>query len=294
MDIKEFGNIIVAEIADVLGDSVEVSYKEVLKNNGIICHAVHIKKKGENIAPTIYLDQYYKDYKNGIVLMKIVRNILEFYRKHAPEGSVDVNYYEDFSKICGKLFFKVINFEKNRKYLEDVPFVMFEDLALVPLVNVDDEFLGPGVIVVKKDHLKNWEISEDELWENIYENAPTAQPFTIEHILETLGDKGKELAPFLSQLDMYVISNEAKTNGAGVFLYPGVSEKISEKLGGDFIVLPASIHEAIVMPYFEEEGKRDFLYSMVKEVNSMVVGGGDMLSDSVYLYEAENNTVRIL
>ena len=294
MDIKEFGNIIVAEVADVLGDNVEVSYKEVLKNNGIICHAVLIKKKGENVSPAIYLDQYFEDYKRGIVLMKIIRNILDFYNEHAPEGLIDVNYYEEFSKICDKLFFKVINYEKNKKFLEDVPYVRFQDLAQVPLVKVDDRFIGSGVIVVKKEHVLRWEISEDELWENVYENAPRVQPFLMEHILESLGEKGKECEPFLREMNTFVITNKEKVNGAGVFLYPGVSESISGKFGGDFIILPSSIHEAIVMPYFDEEGKREFLYSMVKDINSQVVSDGDVLSDSVYLYEATKGEIRIL
>jgi hypothetical protein len=69
--------------------------------------------------------------------------------------------------------------------------------------------------------------------------------------------------------------------------YPGVMDEIGEKLGGNFFVLPSSLHEIIVVP---NDGNMEYkaLLAMVTEINATEVDKQDKLTDQVYL----NITVR--
>ena len=85
---------------------------------------------------------------------------------------------------------------------------------------------------------------------------------------------------------MYVLSNSEKLNGAAALLDAKTMEAISEKLGGDFIVLPSSIHECIVLPVTEDMD-RHTLEAMVQDVNAGQVAPEERLSDHVYMYDSQ-------
>lgn len=63
-------------------------------------------------------------------------------------------------------------------------------------------------------------------------------------------------------------------------------EDIAEKVGGDFFVLPSSIHELLIVP--KQEGMElSELEAMVQEVNATQVSREEKLSDHVYEYDAK-------
>ncbi len=294
MDILEFGNVIVSEIRDVLGADIEVELKDIDKNNGVKYHAVIIRKKEDTVAPTIYIDNWFEEFKNGRVLMSIVKEIIDIYKEHTPAGNVDMDFFGDFSKVNDKLFFKLVNYDKNESFLEEVPYRQFEDLALVPLCRVVNEYLGSGVIVIKNEHLRAWEISSEELWENVMENAAHVTPYTVESILECLGGEFGGDIPDDPECNMYVISNKEKTYGASAFLYPGVLKHVSKKLNDNLIIIPSSIHEVIVIPGSSDIVDNQRLISMVKEVNSTVVSNEEILSDNIYYYDSIHDTISLI
>ena len=86
---------------------------------------------------------------------------------------------------------------------------------------------------------------------------------------------------------MYVLGNERKLFGAAVMLYDGLLEKMSEIIGGDFYLLPSSLHELILIPDEGREKGGD-LWKMVCEINETQVEPEDVLTDSVYYYSGKN------
>jgi len=63
-------------------------------------------------------------------------------------------------------------------------------------------------------------------------------------------------------------------------------DQAAEKLGGNFFVLPSSIHECL---FIKDDGEfqRPQLEEMVQSVNATEVSEADFLSDSVYHYDSE-------
>ena len=85
---------------------------------------------------------------------------------------------------------------------------------------------------------------------------------------------------------MYVATVPDKVHGAGVLAYQDFMDKAAEKAGGDFFILPSSIHEILIVP---DNGKMNLkdLEAMVKEVNATQVSPADKLTDSVYHYDSK-------
>ncbi len=84
---------------------------------------------------------------------------------------------------------------------------------------------------------------------------------------------------------MYVLTNAEKMNGANSILDPKTMEDISEKVGGDFYILPSSLHEVIILPDSPDMDK-DVLEQMVRDINAGEVAPEDRLSDHVYMYDS--------
>lgn len=286
MNISIFGNEVVKEIKERLGDGYSVEYKEVLKNNDIYYHAVAIRKCGESVAPTIYLEGFYDDYNKGLDMADVIDSIIEVYRNSMLKSPFDVNFFKNFSEVSKKLSFKLINYNKNKKRLEDVPYKRFEDLALVPICVVSNANIGEGNITITNKHLKLWEISPKELWENVMESTQTVNPVIVKNMAEFMSEKFSDEMSFPTLDRIFVVSNRKGIDGAAVMLYPEVMKDISKKTGDDLVIIPSSIHELIVLPSEMAVCNKAGLKEMVCDVNANVVGNEDILSNNVYYYDA--------
>ena len=96
------------------------------------------------------------------------------------------------------------------------------------------------------------------------------------------------LPPEDAGTQMYVLSNTQNVNGASEILNQKAMDEIAEKLGGDFIVLPSSVHETIILPIDQGMDSNE-LEGMVQQINAGVVSDEDKLSDHVFQYDSESH-----
>lgn len=89
---------------------------------------------------------------------------------------------------------------------------------------------------------------------------------------------------------MYVLTNQEKLNGATALLDAKIMGEISEKFGENFFILPSSLHEVLIVPA-REGMELSVLENMVQEVNATQVAPQDRLSDHVYKYDAQEQSV---
>ena len=253
-----------------------------------------ISEEGRRIAPTIYTDVYFDDYKRGMSLDEAVNEVVKLYRSSMPSGDMDMDFFFDFSKVTDKLFFKVVNLEKNKGKLLDVPYRKLLDLAMVPLCRVNNSVLGDGVITIQKSHLDNWEISEDELWENIGDNAKVAAPLKISglvDVLERLSGQSLDMEPLCG---ISVVTNTADNLGAGAVFYPGVLEEMAAERECDLYIIPSSVHETLVIPDPQLEIDICHMRDIIREVNRTSVAEEEILSDNLYRYERESGRLFVV
>ena len=90
---------------------------------------------------------------------------------------------------------------------------------------------------------------------------------------------------------MFVLSKKDELNGTTILLDNNMMERVIEKVGIDFYILPSSVHEVIIVPAYVEMDIND-LESMVREINITQVDVPDRLSDHVYRYIAGTGIVK--
>ena len=86
--------------------------------------------------------------------------------------------------------------------------------------------------------------------------------------------------------------DECKINGAACIIDDNIQKMIAEKVGGDYFVLPSSVHEVLIMPKSEDMDPKE-LRNMVQDVNATQVAEGEILSDQVYGYDAKTHKLSI-
>lgn len=297
MTLQEFTQEVKEHILEYLpaqyaGSLVEVN--EITKNNGLKLQGMMIHGS-KNISPNIYLDAFFEHSNDGQNMDAIMEHIAEIYQKYQESiPSFDISMF-NYENIKDQFFMAVINAEKNEEMLKDVPHVLKEDLALVFRAQVAvDESGDMGNILLRNTHLDYLGITEEQLYEQAKESMKHLLPPKLQGMTSILREMMLENDFLLENIpeeimldeNMFVLTNEKKLYGAAYMFDEDVMQMVSEKLGGNFALLPSSIHETICI---KEAVEFDFdeLREMVKEVNRTQVSIEEQLSDSVYFYDAK-------
>lgn len=295
MDYKEFLEEIEEAVRRKAGTQVKVVVSRALKTNRNYIDQISLLADGMNISPAIPLDVYYEQYRCGKSIDFLAESIWSLYEKSDQKGSADVSFYSDFEKVKLQIACKLINYNKNEELLRHVPHRRFHDLAIVYYCRTEHTVLGKGSILIQNDHLKQWDTDADHIHEAAFFNTMRILPYRIYDIAdileESFGRPRREEDTRHAQ--MYVLTNSEKYWGAVSIIYGGVLEKIAEKIGKDYFVLPSSIHECMIVP--EADGlKKEELHQMVREINRSCVAQEDILGDSIYHYSMEKKELELV
>ena len=297
MKLNEYAENVKANILEYLPQEyqdAEVQINKVSKNNGLELTAISIKGN-ENICPNIYLEPFFEQYNNGISLEDSLKSISDVYlreMKNIPVFPIEKFTYEN---IKDKLYVTLVNAEKNEKMLSDMPHKNYEDLATVYRIQVNVSPENRGSIAIHNSHLSMFGVDVETLHEQAMANMKQLMPYSFQNmneiLAEMMGDFPEEL--MLSEAEMcpmWVLTNIDKMNGAAYMLDDEVLRDISEKLDSNLIILPSSIHECIILCE-DENMDLDYIRSMVGDVNATQVEPEEVLSDSIYRYDAKEQTL---
>lgn len=298
MKFNEFAEEIRAELEGLLKKETTVSIHSVTKNNGVVLHGITIRMKSRNVSPTIYLEEFYNEFLKGKEIREIVSEIYGIYENDTYKENLDLRFFTEYENAKENIVFKLVNYEKNRVQLEDIPHVRYLDLAIVFVCVVRNDELGNATILIRNNHLELWKQSAQSIYNTARRNTPKLLPPELKTMEEVLGDlfgvnvqaEEEGIPEEFIKTGMYILSNRLRMCGASVILYDGILKEFADKCEKDIIILPSSIHEVILLPYNEEHDK-DTLTQMVKEVNRTQVEAQEVLSDGVYVFLREENKI---
>jgi len=325
MEFEDFLATMKESVKEAIGEEYNVNISHVIKNNSIELDGLIILKENERVTPNIYLNSYYEDYLEGESIENMVEKIVGIYMDTMEEGERETLCIQyEFNEMKPCIIYRLVNFNKNRKLLQEVPHIRFLDLAVTFHCLVKNSEDGIGTIRITNEHLLSWETNIEELKEIARTNTPIIFPSVIKDMNEVIldifkkdiqampkqdnetnqKDNSKEVELSAEKLfevmlgdmrqrntaDMYVVSNTKGINGASCLLYPHVIKELAIQLNTDFYILPSSIHEIILVKDNEQLNK-NVLKEMVLDVNRTQVPEEEILSDSVYYYSRERDAI---
>lgn len=285
-----------------------VSVNEVIKNNNTKLHGIIIQNKGQKIVPTIYMDGLYREQADEEYIEYVANEIIKRNNDNQiTERELEISYVTEFDRVKDKLFYVIVNYERNKDTYSEFPHRKFLDLMVIYKIDVSMGETGWGNITVSDKLQGLWQCSEEELWNIANENTSKIlkpkcksmvnimkQMFITNADMESDEQLIKEMILNMENDNkMYVATNEKKVNGANVMLNQGFMKKQADMLGHSFYIIPSSIHELIFVNEPPLVEKNSEIREMVREVNKTQVQEDEILSDNLYIYDYNNNMISI-
>ena len=294
MDYREFVDQISEDLKKVLPDElqgVKITARQVDKLQGASYYGITVQPENSNIGISMDLSSAFEAMENGrsydVVLAELGTAVADGFSNRPNVRAAELMDYE---AMKDKLMVQVVPTAGNEEMLAGIPHVEQEDMSLVYRFVIETNEQGSATTLVTNQMLENYGISAEQLHADAMANAPEQFPASVRSMQEVLAEiMGIEPEMMPGEPGgMYVATCNQGVNGAGCIFYPEFMDQAAEKLGGDFFVLPSSVHEVILLP---DTGDMSFheLESMVQEINATEVQPADRLSDSVYHYDAEEH-----
>lgn len=311
MNYQNFCEQIKETVGSLLGKEYNVRLVKTDKLNGLTLMSLVILKKEDIIAPNIYLEPYYSEFQINKNIDLIADSIISLYHSSNKRTELASIPYTDYLTVKDRIFCKLINYDKNRSLLNNIPHKRYLDLAVIFCILVKKDGDGLASITVKNELMEQWGITVDSLYEKAIENTPQLFIPSVQSMEDIIRgiisdqlpsgediDGMDELLPeLLNQQNppyrnppMYVAGNQYGLGGAIWLLQSEELHKLSRKINSNLYILPSSVHELIIIPYTERISKDD-LFTMVKDVNATQVALDEFLADNVYLYTREEDTI---
>lgn len=204
---------------------------------------------------------------------------------------------EDVKK--DQIVFCLINTEKNKEFLKNLPHREFLDLSVVYKYLPHD-----GIpLFINNDLCKDMGFNEKELYQLAKENTRKIYDFKCEDYYKFLKkalSKTKIPEEFfelrfgkLKNCNLgYLILAKGNFYGTAGLLYDDILEELSERLKGDFYIIPMSIHECVIHDVASNNAQ--FLKNLILSQNEEDISIRDFLSDSLYFYSATRKKIEIV
>ena len=198
--------------------------------------------------------------------------------------------FEDYRKARTKVYYKLVNYDMNKRKLQYMPHIKYLDLAVVFYYRLEGGKLNGASIIIHDCNLHAWGIEKEQLVKDALLNTSRKLPYTIQGMEALIAELSGSQPRITGEELMYILTNEEKYYGAAVILYPHVLNHIAKVLKKNFYILPSSVHECILVP---DQGQysRIELKRMVKEVNDSQVEDEEILSYEIYYYDCKKEAL---
>ena len=287
---KEFYQYVESNILNYLPEmeGKKVMVQRVKKNNQISMTGLSIGEEKNYLVPVLYLEVFYRNYLRGQELSDTMKDIARIYRGHQVGFYLDEDKVSDYEHIKKNLFYRVVNYEKNKEMLKYTPHERFLDLAITYRWAAYRNHDGMASALVRNKELLLWGVTKEQMMRDAKENTEKIFPPVMRKIQSVMPVQIVDM-----EIPLFVLSNGDYMNGASVMLYKDPVRDFANYMGYDLYILPSSIHEVILLLDDEYVQSPEELRAMVQETNRMVVDQEEVLSDHIYYYDREKDEIRI-
>lgn len=298
MDYREFVDCVIRDLAQVLPNNMQrviISAEQVNKLQGRSYYGLSVKPVDLNVGISLDLHPLFECVEEGEPYEHVLKQIgkytvqaMEWFPKQEIMEFMDMDLLEE------KLTVQIVPVKGNEEMLRTIPHMQKEDLAIVYRFMHCTRQKEIFSALFTNDLLDSYHISAEELHEKAMANAVEKFPATIRSMRDIVSEISKTKPELVGEkreerhLKMYVATCNKGFNGASCIFYPGFLKQAAEQLGGDFYILPSSIHEVIFVVDTDEVDYRR-LEEMVQQANETVIEPKDRLSDFVYHYDAKDD-----
>lgn len=298
MNKEQFTKKLVEVIQLRLDESYSVKEHYVTKNNDVQLLAIIIQGEGQTVCPTIYIDDYYEDFCNGMDILIIAKKVIDTYHRLSPAEEFD--YVGNLKNMQDRIMCKLVNTESNKYILANAPHKDFLDLSVLYYIDFGTDKDGYHQLLTITNHImEHIDLTPGQLDELATANMARLSKPCIESMISVMlkvsgFDEEFDATNFCDTVDnMYILSNETKFHGATCILQEDVLKDFADRMEADKVwIIPSSIHEMILIL---DNGTvcAEELDTMIQEVNEAFVNPQDVLSTHSYIYSRQTDSISV-
>ena len=310
MNITEFTALAAEKVEQYLREEMQeevvVQTEEVRKINDQCLHGLSIQKKGArwegDAVPTYYLEEMHHAFLCGADLDDLVQGLAKAYINTLSFGPVPAEVIPDmeYRTIRRRVGLRLVGKDYNKKFLKTVPYKdVGNGYALLCDVQMKASDGGLFGTLVTNDMAEEYHYNMDKLFQDALDNAWKSKSATLRGAMELMrmceggtAEAGEEAAPD-GRETCYVLTTERPRYGAAALFYPGTQAMIAHVLGEDYVAIPSSLHEFMIVRASQVEDP-GFLQQLVREANCTVVGPDEVLSDNILKYSRATGQLSLL
>ena len=288
MNFDEFLEAAKDRVQETIPDA-EVKIQQVNKLQGESYTGISVQPEGAAAAVTFNVSPAFERYQDDESQKEAILSKIAADAKQVSSAipAFSISDITDYSTAKDHLVMQVIPVGPNTEMLENIPHKTVEDIAVVYRVELPNAADSSATTLVTNQLLAEYGVTADQL----HVDAVAAQIANHPPVLRNMSEMMAEMSGGLFDMPespMWVATVDGGMNGASVTQLPAFLEEAADRLGGDFFVLPSSVHEVL---FIRDDGsfEREDLESMVRGVNATEVSEADFLSDSVYHYDSDDH-----
>lgn len=242
-----------------------------------------INKIDQEVVPGISMNEMYEDFVQNKKDMKEIGETIQNTVKTAFSILSDLKRMRginvrDYDSMKELLTVELERSELNGEYLSRGIFEKQPIGALVPYLRLGQE---DQVVMIRlgKEVLEDCGVNQRTLMEQAMKNTIKLNPPVVMPV-DTNG-----MFPY------FILSNREGKNGATAITYPGMLEQLREIAGMDYYVIPANVHEVLIVgktPNAPIKYLREALKQRNREEDVDL-----MLSNHVYEYRQKDRSLKI-
>lgn len=314
MNITEFTALAAEKVEQYLREEMQeevvVQTEEVGKINDQYLHGLSIQKKGEswegNAVPTYYVDEMHRAFLCGVDMDALVQGLAKAYINTLNFGPTPAEEIPDmeYKTIRRRVGLRLVGKDYNKEFLKTVPYKdVGNGYALLCDVQMKASDGGLFGTLVTNDMAKEYHYDMDRLFQDALDNAWKSKSATLRGAGELMrmceGGPGDAESVLFEEAEpddretCYVLTTERPRYGAAALFYPGTQAMIAHVLGEDYIAIPSSLHEFMIVRASQVEDP-GFLQQLVREANCTVVGPDEVLSDNILKYSRDTGQLSLL
>ena len=266
---------------------VKIGIRDVEKLQGESYRGISFRIGDSPIEGNLNLQQAYQEQEAGIPYSEILRQTKEAITQQVDRmPQFNLGELSSYEAVKQSMMMELIPQKGNEERLKEIPHRDVEDMALIYRMDMGEGSNGRMTAVITNQNLTAYGITAEQLHQDALANAPESHPASLRSLRDVMaGMMGMETDPMMPGEPVIMVATTRDSFlGASVIQYPGFMEQAAEQIGGDFFILPSSIHEVLLVP---DDGNADYhsLEDMVQTINEAEVAPADRLSDHVYHYD---------
>ena len=314
MNITEFTALAAEKVEQYLREEMQeevvVQTEEVRKINDQCLHGLSIRKKGarweSDAVPTFYMEEMHHAFLCGADMDDLVRGLAEAYINTRSFGPIPAEKLPnmEYGTIRRRVGLRLVGKDYNKEFLKTVPYKdVGNGYALLCDVHMKASDGGLFSTLVTNDMAEEYHYNMDKLFQDALDNAWKSKSATLRGAGELMrmceGGPGDAESVLFEEAEpddretCYVLTTERPRYGAAALFYPGTQAMIAHVLGEDYIAIPSSLHEFMIVRASQVEDP-GFLQQLVREANCTVVGPDEVLSDNILKYSRDTGQLSLL